>query len=285
MAGQRELEWRVNDLHLAGLSWGEAGGRPVLALHGWLDNAASFTRLAPLLHGCHVVAPDLTGHGRSAWRSPDAGYQIWDDLPELLGIVDQLGWDRFDLVGHSRGAIIAALLAAACPERVGHLALLDGYAPEPLPGSAFPGQLRRFLDDKLRLQARQPRRVGSLEQAVALRAAGSLPADAARLLAERNLGGEDGRRYWRTDPRLRGASAMKLGEEHIAAALDALSMPVLLLLAERGLAATHADYAARAGRMLAAASIETVAGGHHFHLEPVVETVAARLRIFFTGAA
>jgi pimeloyl-ACP methyl ester carboxylesterase len=35
------------------------------ALHGWLDNAASFERLAPMLDGCFVVAPDLVGHGRS----------------------------------------------------------------------------------------------------------------------------------------------------------------------------------------------------------------------------
>ena len=66
------LEWHVNGLKLAGLSWGDPSNRPLLALHGWLDNAASFSQLAPLLTDFYVVAVDLTGHGQSACRSADA---------------------------------------------------------------------------------------------------------------------------------------------------------------------------------------------------------------------
>ena len=71
------LQWEINGLKLAGLSWGKPGDRPLLALHGWLDNAASFSLLAPLMTGYHVVALDLTGHGRlsvtglgPAWDGP-----------------------------------------------------------------------------------------------------------------------------------------------------------------------------------------------------------------------
>ena len=115
------MSWQVNGLQLAGLSWGDPGAKPLLALHGWLDNAASFSVLAPLLKHHHVVAVDLTGHGLSAHRSADAGYQIWEDLPELLGVLDALGWQEFSLMGHSRGAIIAGLLASTLPERVQRL--------------------------------------------------------------------------------------------------------------------------------------------------------------------
>src|SRR5690606_7401143 len=55
----------LNGIEIAVRTWGPEDGVPVLALHGWLDNAASFERLAPLLDGCFVVAPDLVGHGRS----------------------------------------------------------------------------------------------------------------------------------------------------------------------------------------------------------------------------
>ena len=135
-------EWQVNNLKLAGLSWGHPSEKPLLALHGWLDNAASFAYLGPLLGGYYVVAPDLTGHGLSACRSADASYQIWDDLPEILGVLQELGWDSFQLMGHSRGAIIASLLASAFPERVRALALLDALSPQPVAERNFPLQLR-----------------------------------------------------------------------------------------------------------------------------------------------
>ena len=101
------------------------------------------------------MALDLTGHGQSTRRSTDASYQIWDDLPEILGVLDALGWDSFQLVGHSRGAIIAALLASAFPERVRALVLLDALTPQPLAEQAFPAQLRKALQEKPRLQARR----------------------------------------------------------------------------------------------------------------------------------
>ena len=82
------MDWEINGLRLAGLSWGDTRRPTVLALHGWLDNAASFSVLAPLRVQHHVISIDLTGHGRSACQSADAGYQIWDDLPELLGVLD-----------------------------------------------------------------------------------------------------------------------------------------------------------------------------------------------------
>ena len=98
----------------------------------------AFAVLAPLLSGFYVVAVDLTGHGKSARRSADASYQIWDDLPEILGILDALGWNYIRSLGHSRGAIIATLLASAYPERVRHLVLLDAVSPQPVEESAFP---------------------------------------------------------------------------------------------------------------------------------------------------
>lgn len=282
-AGAIELSWDVHGLRLAGLSWGSPQDAPVLCLHGWLDNAASFAVLAPLLQGYHVVAPDLTGHGRSARRSADATYQIWDDLPEVLGVVEALGWQRFGLIGHSRGAVIASLFAAAFPERVDHLVLLDAVGPEAIPESEFPTQMRRFLQDKGRLLDRDNRVFAAVEEAAASRSENGLPPAAARLLAERGVRPCDGGVTWTTDPRLHGASAVKLTQGQVQAVLQALDMPTLLLLAENGLGGRHPEVAATAQRSIPRLQIERVPGGHHFHMAAPAEELAEKIGRFLAA--
>ncbi|MCB1690802.1 MAG: alpha/beta hydrolase [Halioglobus sp.] len=276
------ISWRVNNLQLSGLSWGCTGDKPLLALHGWLDNAASFAFLAPLLTGYHVVALDLTGHGQSDWRSPDASYQIWDDLPEILGVADALGWETFDLIGHSRGAIISTLLASAFPERVGRLVLLDAVVPAAVAESEFPRQMRKALQDKVLLQTRQNRVFPSIEEAVASREERGLPASAARALVERNLSECSGGVTWTTDPRLRGASAVKLSDAHLRAVLSALDMPTLLLLAQQSWTQSQ-EMAEYAGRHIPRLTVDTIEGGHHFHMEDSVMKVAQRVQQFMTA--
>lgn len=276
------LQWQVNGLTIAALSWGKSGASPLLALHGWLDNAASYSVLAPLLEHHHVVALDLSGHGRSDKRSADATYQIWDDLPELCEIVDLLGWERFALVGHSRGAAIACLLASAIPERVERLVLLDGAAPQPVGDEAFPTQMRKFLDEKRHWSRRENRVYPSIEAAVASRSDSSLPASSLRLLAERNLRPCEGGFTWTTDLRLRGASAVKLSPGHVQAVLGALDMPTLLLLADGGFGA-HPELAAQTRRHIRQLEVGSISGGHHFHMEPCAAIVASRISCFLQG--
>lgn len=279
-ADAREMRWRVNGLQLAGLSWGKPGAAPLLALHGWLDNAASFSLLAPLLDTHHVVAVDLTGHGCSDHRSADAGYQIWDDLPELVGILAELGWERFSLLGHSRGAMISCLLASTFSERIDKLVLLDGMVPPPLDEAQFPVQLRAFIEDKQRWLARGNRSFSSLEAAIASRAGEELPAQAARLLTERNLAGTaDGGFSWTTDLRLRGASAVKLTAGQIRAVLEALDMPTLLLLAQDGFG-RHPELVALAERHIRELQLVRVDGSHHCHMGPEAAAVAALVKAF-----
>ena len=274
--------WQVDGLQLAGLSWGDPTGRPLLALHGWLDNAASFSLLAPLLTGFHVVALDLTGHGRSDRRSEDATYQIWDDLPQILGVLDALGWDSFSLLGHSRGAIISSLFASTFPERVERLVLLDALVPQPVAEEQFSIQLRKFVQDKQHLLQRDTRLFESVEAAVATRVERGLPHCAARLLVERNLRACPGGFTWTTDPRLRGASAVKLTAGQNRAVLEALVMPTLLLTAQEGFD-RQPDIAASAKQYIGDLTIEQVAGGHHFHMGPCVAMVAQCIVDFLQG--
>ncbi|HZX81878.1 MAG TPA: alpha/beta fold hydrolase, partial [Lysobacter sp.] len=98
----REIHLDTPFGRLAALRFGH-GGVPVLALHGWLDNAASFLPLSSHLPGLDIVALDLPGHGASAHLPASAEYTLVNAARAVLGAADALGWSRFSLLGHSMG--------------------------------------------------------------------------------------------------------------------------------------------------------------------------------------
>ncbi|MEP6391173.1 MAG: alpha/beta hydrolase [Halioglobus sp.] len=275
----RQLQWQVDDLTIAGLAWGDENNPPLLALHGWLDNAASFALLAPFITNRQVVALDLTGHGLSDSRSPHSGYQIWEDLPQILDVADQLEWDEFDLLGHSRGGIISTLVAAATPARVRKLILLDALLPRAVEEEAFSVQLQEWLRDRTRYLNKVPPRVESLDQAIKLRAAKGLTVEAATVLMQRNLKPLNDAFTWTTDPRLFGASAVKLTAAQSKSVLQSIAAPVLLMMASDGYAG-HPEITALAESYLTERVIEVVEGGHHFHMEDNAHSVAQRICTF-----
>lgn len=278
-----EREFSVNGYRLCAREWHRGAAHPVLACHGWLDNAASFDRLAAAMPECHLVALDLAGHGLSDHKSPQAHYHLWDDLLDILAVADSLGWSQFHLLGHSRGALMSTLLAAAMPERLLSLCLLDGLVPQPVVAGDAAAQLRQFLLDQRRERSKPPSLYASLDQAVAVRCrAAGMSEEAARPIVARGLEMVEGGYRWRSDPRLRLASAFKLTEEHNRALLEALSCPGLLIAAEGGLGA----YQALAEQASAASglTVERVAGSHHCHLEAGAEDIAKRLVAFIAAA-
>ncbi len=275
----RERCWEVNGLRVEGLCWGDSSRPPMLALHGWLDNAASFDKLAPLLMTHQVIALDLTGHGQSSWRSDDATYQIWDDLPEILAVLEQLGWQNFDLIGHSRGAVIGTVLASAIPQRVKHLILLDAILPKACAEQDFPKQLATFLRDKPRRLNRKTRSYSSIDEAVAARSKTGLSHDAAKALARRGVIHQPDGAIWASDPRLHGASAVKLTAGQNKAILESLTMPTLFLQAENGVS-QGLEAPSRAQQHIANFDWKIVPGGHHFHMEENVAEAADNIAHF-----
>lgn len=115
------------------MQYGDPLGHPVLAIHGWLDNSASFQPLIPyLLSGTnvHIVAIDEPGCGLSSHKPPGADYNRWGHVKELKRIVDHLNWKEVTLIGHSLGAAYSLIFAAVYPELVKRMVLID--LPKPL---------------------------------------------------------------------------------------------------------------------------------------------------------
>ena len=111
---------------IRGLQFGNPGGHPWLGLHGWLDNAATWTSLAPHLPpGVCLVAVDLPGHGQSDELPPGVHYHDIENIAHIHRAVTHLQWKKFTLLGHSLGGGLAALYTAAFPELVESLIMID----------------------------------------------------------------------------------------------------------------------------------------------------------------
>ncbi len=262
-----EVRLSLPHIELAAHLYGPEDGRPVIALHGWLDNAASFARLAPLLRGVRIVALDFAGHGHSDHRAPGSDYALWAYAHDVLTVAEQFGWQRFSLLGHSMGAITAVLLAGAMPERVERLALIDGLMPYTSEADQAPAKLGEALRAKLALAAKRKPVYSEMERAVKARmkGVGAVSHEAAQLLAARGLMPVPGGYTWRTDARLTLPSPLRLSMAQALAFVQALECPVSLVLAEQGMLQAQPGLAPLLESLPFA--IHRLPGGHHLHLD------------------
>ena len=280
-----EVRLSLPHIEVAAHLYGPENGQPVIALHGWLDNAATFSRLAPLLDGLRIVALDLPGHGHSDHRPFGSAYNIWDYAHDVLQTAEQFGWRRFSLLGHSMGAIVAVLLAGAMPERVERLALIDGVIPFTGEAAGAPQKLGESLRALLTVEDKRKPVYATFEQAVAprMKGVGAVSWEAAELLAQRGLMPVPGGYTWRTDARLMLPSPMRLSRAHAQAFIQAVACPASLVLAEQGLM-VEPDLLELAQSL--PFNLCHLPGGHHLHLDDQAGAmaVAAVFNPFFAAA-
>jgi pimeloyl-ACP methyl ester carboxylesterase len=121
-----ERRRRVGPVELATLEAGE-GGRPLLLVHGFTGAKEDFGDFIGTFaaEGWWVVAPDLRGHGASEQPADEASYSLEILATDMALLATGLGWNRYCLVGHSMGGMIAQELCLADPSRVERLVLMD----------------------------------------------------------------------------------------------------------------------------------------------------------------
>ena len=277
-----EVRLSLPHLEVAAHLYGPEDGKPVIALHGWLDNAATFSRLAPRLEDLRIVALDLPGHGHSEHRPAGAAYNIWDYAHDVLQVAEQFGWQRFSLLGHSMGAIVSVLLAGALPQRIERLALIDGVIPYTGEADSAPKKLGAALEALLAVDDKRKPVYANFVQAVEARmkGVGAVSREAAELLAQRGLMPVPGGYTWRTDARLMLPSAMRLTRAHALAFVAQVACPTTLVLAEQGLMNEPELVKLIDGFPF---DVQRLPGGHHLHLddEAGAEAVAAVFNAFF----
>ena len=268
---------------LAGLRLERSGGPRVIALHGWLDNAASFAPLLPHLSELDLLLLDLPGHGRSAHLPSGAEYGLTTHVHAVLDAADALGWERFTLLGHSMGAAIATLVAAAVPHRVERLALIETLGPLAEDVENTAGRLQQAVAAARSPPGKSLRVFPDLAVAVRARMqASQLDEACARLLVERGTRSVQGGYMWSSDPRLARPAPTRLTESQVMALLAVLGCPVRVLYADP--AQPYFPDPVRRARLAATpqAAVTVIPGGHHLHMEQPAR-VAELLGSFLAG--
>ncbi|MBL3698385.1 alpha/beta fold hydrolase [Leucobacter luti] len=262
---------------LSGLAF-EPGTPPrLVALHGAGLNAHSFDPMLLALDA-PAVALDLPGHGRSDWRA-DADYRPDHLADDIVTALETLAPEPVVLLGHSLGGLTAALAAAARPELVRALVIVDitpGVSPQ---GDA--GAIAEFISGQ--------RDFGSIAEIVERAIAFGIGSDREALtrgVALNTRHRPDGRLEWTHHfAHLDGLSPAS-DDPHpyaqIWASLQTLEAPPILIRASHGM--VDAALAAEWAEQLPASRIETLTGPHNLH-EAAPRELAAALAQIIPGAA
>ena len=273
------------------VDWGNAAAAPLLLIHGCRDHARSWDWVARQMRDdYHVIAPDLRGHGDSAWAC-GSSYPLEDSIFDLAELISRQGSSPVNIVAHSLGGAISLLYAGAYPQMVRRLVVIEGtwWSPErvrQIAAQPMDGRIRKWVDQLRELAARSPRRYATLDEAVARmrREHPRLSLEQAQHLARfgtrRN---EDGSLSWKYDNYVRATAPYKFGADDVKRLWGSISCPVLLMRGSESFAPDPQSDGTLS--YLPTARVATLAGaGHwpqHDDLREFVATVATFLNHSF----
>ncbi|KAI8039301.1 serine hydrolase-like protein [Drosophila gunungcola] len=139
--------------YISGRWYGNRTDRPILAIHGWLDNLGTFEQLIPLLPDyIGVLCIDLPGHGRSSRFPAGVHYNVYDYVFIIPRVMKELGLSKVALMGHSLGGVMSFMYAAMAPSTVDFVISLDVLLPRRIED---PSKLSRDIEGYLVEEKRQ----------------------------------------------------------------------------------------------------------------------------------
>jgi pimeloyl-ACP methyl ester carboxylesterase len=274
-------------LRLHYVDWGNAEAPLLLLVHGGRDHARSWDWVArELRRDFHVIAPDLRGHGDSAW-AVGSSYALTDfvlDIAQLLEAVDAY---PVTIVGHSLGGAVSLLYTGTFPERVRRLVAIEGLGPPPAVMRELIGvpgwrRVREWVGRMQGLAGRQPRCYESIEAAASRMREenGFLSEVQARHLTIHGVArNEDGTYSWKFDNYVRANAPLRFDEDEVRLFWSRITCPTLLC---RGTESWASDPVVD-GRITAFqdARLRNFEGAghwvHHDRLEEFLEVVRAFL--------
>ncbi|MBO9495445.1 alpha/beta fold hydrolase [Thalassotalea sp. G20_0] len=271
----RELSIQTPHLTFAALEWGDPEGVPVIALHGWLDNAASFTPMAPKLEGIRLIAVDQAGHGLSEHRPAWFSYDVWHYVEDLVYIAESLQLERFGLLGHSMGGVVSAMAAGSVlKDQVTGLVAIDGLFPWPKNPEDAPEALANYINQRRTPVDQLPvTRYRSKQLAVRARAMGQFKVSrqSSELLVDRSIIKDGDDWIWTADPRLKQGSPTRFSLEQTLAFPRQITCNAHMVYVDSG---PISDAINQYHQKLPNIHFHPMSGNHHLHMDDQVEAIA-----------
>lgn len=226
-------------LRLHYVDWGNEGAEPLLLVHGGRDHCRNWDWVAQRLRDrYHIIAPDLRGHGDSAW-SIGGGYDMASYIYDIAQIVHQKAMAPVTIIAHSMGAGIALNYCGAYPDQVKKIVAIEGLGPSPAVMAeqakrTVDQRLRDWIEDRRKNSGRTPRRYATLDDAVTRMAEENphlSPEQARHLTIYGALQNEDGTYSWKFDNHSRwGLGGLSHADQHHL--WSQITCPVLLMRGE-----------------------------------------------------
>ncbi|MEZ6001299.1 alpha/beta fold hydrolase [Hyphomonas sp.] len=228
-------------LRLHYVDWGNEGAPTLILLHGGRDHCRNWDWVAQELRDdWHIIAPDLRGHGDSAWSS-DGEYSPRANVYDLAQLIHQLNVGPVHIVAHSYGGNISLRYAGIYPDMVNKLVAIEGLGPSPRmlsERSSVPPdkRMRDWIENKRAAAGRIPRKYASLEDAYKrmLDENSYLSAEQARHLTIHGISqNEDGTYSWKFDNYFRVMTPYDLPQDELEQLWANITCPTFLAYGEK----------------------------------------------------
>jgi pimeloyl-ACP methyl ester carboxylesterase len=260
--------------------WGKDGSKPpLLLIHGNRDHARNWDYVARRLVDRYTIyAPDLRGHGDSEWAI-GGQYSLPEFVLDTCALINELGYEKLALVGHSLGGAVALQFTGVCPERVERVVSVEGLGPRVLERRPAHQRMRQWVMDMHEFERRHPREYPTLEDAVRRMQEANprlTPELAHHLALHGTRRNEDGTYSWKFDNFVRTHSPYEFNIEDARVIWNQIRCPVLLIRgAESWTGDPEADDRASAFHNYRSVLIEGAGHWvHHDRLDQFIELVS-----------
>ncbi len=289
MSEPREQTIDVRGLPIHALEWGQAGSRPLILVHGFLDQAHSWRPFVAALRkaaqrSLWIIAPDCRGHGDSGAAGAGGYYHFPDYVFDLDTVVQALGLTRFALIGHSMGGTISFLYAGTFPKRVTELVLIEGIGPPGMSFSDAPARMEKWITDVRERGRHHFREYTSVEagasqlQQTNPRLRDDLALELARAGMKQN---STGKWVWKFDPLHRTAAPQPFYTAQALEFLRRIECPVLIVEGKESRQTRRSDKQERYDAIANHKRIAIDDAGHMVHQDRP-EALAAAVKNFLT---